>query len=121
MWLDVVRAARLAARAEIGPDVDEVDIPHDGVGIAPAGAEQLGAVGGLQVDDGVRAAGEQLAGPGETGGAVDRGGRGGHRSHLRRHRADSRHADGGQGLVLVGGRGAAHAERADDRAVVDDR
>ena len=66
---DVVGAVGGVAGAErvggIGPaDLDEVDLVDVGVGVAPLGADERGAGVGLQVDDRVGAAGQQLGRPG---------------------------------------------------------
>ena len=65
---DVVGAVGNVAGAErvgrVRPaDLDEVDLVHVGVGVAPLGADEGGAGIGLQVDDRVGAAGQQLGRP----------------------------------------------------------
>ena len=53
-------------------DLDEVDLAHARVGVAPLPADELDAVVRLQVDDRVRAAGQQLRRPRDEGGDVGR-------------------------------------------------
>ena len=85
-----------------------------GVGVAPLGADEGGAGVGLQVDDRVGAAGQQLGGPGQALGRVDGVGvtvvamAGPHRGAtvarpVQRGR-EGLHADHGELLVLVGRR-----------------
>src|SRR3712207_7384537 len=62
---DVERAVRGVARAERvraarSRRLHEADLLHASVGVAPLPADERAAVGGLEVHDGVGAAGQQL-------------------------------------------------------------
>ncbi len=84
---DVEGSIRRKARAEgiVGvTDLHELDLLNASVGVAPLPLDQLHARGGLKVDDGVRAAGQQLGRAGYRCRGV-RAGPGEHRSHLNFH------------------------------------
>ena len=65
---DGAGAERILRRAEL----DELDLLDPGIGIAPAAADEGDSLVGLQVDDRVGAARQELARPGQPGGGDER-------------------------------------------------